>query len=39
MENSLDDAGVLREMIMSAVEQCTDALLLDLVYKILISSK
>lgn len=39
MENALADAGVLREMIKSSVDQCTDASLLDLVYKILVCSK
>lgn len=39
MENSVTEAEALREMVKSEVEQCTDALLLDLVYKILIHSK
>lgn len=39
MENFETEAGALRDMVKSAVDQCTDALLLDLVYKILIPSK
>lgn len=39
MENALAEAGVLREMLKSAVDQCTDASLLDLLYKIILNSK
>lgn len=39
MEESTNDVGALREMVKSAVEQCTDALLLDLVYKMFLYSE
>lgn len=39
MDNSETEAGALRDMVKSAADQCTDALLLDLVYKILVHSK
>lgn len=38
MGSSVIEEEALREMVKSEVEQCTDASLLDLVYKILVCS-
>lgn len=32
------EGGALREMVVEAVKQCTDASLLDLIYKILVNT-
>lgn len=39
MENSNNEVGALREMVKNAAEQCTDVLLLDLVYKMFVYSE